>query len=284
MSYRRSSTYNPTSKTRAILDRAMEHVKSVSYKVSARWVFYRLLQEGVYADKSGYTHLTDILGRARHAFLDEWTPGTLADETRSGVIRGDGFADVDAWITAPVTCNLDKWHNQDTYVEIWFEARAMLQQFDKYTDHITLRPMGGQPSIPFKYEIARELSTRADKDITIIYFGDHDLAGDTIRAVTSEDVTKWTTARFDLVHAGLTMEQVIEHGVQENPDHPGAYQWEALTDEAAKKIIRDAVLESVDQETIDKVVELETIAYEWGAKRQNKSLGEWLSYRKEEGF
>lgn len=46
--------WKPQGKTAPILDRAMEHIKSVEYKVSARWVFYRLLQEGHYSDKNDY--------------------------------------------------------------------------------------------------------------------------------------------------------------------------------------------------------------------------------------
>lgn len=46
--------YNPRGETETILDRAWDLVQGVPYKVSARWVFYRLLQEGFYSKKSDY--------------------------------------------------------------------------------------------------------------------------------------------------------------------------------------------------------------------------------------
>ena len=60
--------YKPYKKGREILNRAMEHIKSVDYKVSLRWVFYRLLQEGYY-NKKDYQSWVQASSRARHAFF-----------------------------------------------------------------------------------------------------------------------------------------------------------------------------------------------------------------------
>lgn len=37
--------YKPHAKEVGILDRAMEHVKSVPYRVTPRWLFYRVFQD-----------------------------------------------------------------------------------------------------------------------------------------------------------------------------------------------------------------------------------------------
>ena len=60
----------------------MEHIRSVEYQVSVRWVFYRLLQESLYSKKSDYDKLVSFTSRARKSWYDGWTPETLADETR----------------------------------------------------------------------------------------------------------------------------------------------------------------------------------------------------------
>jgi hypothetical protein len=39
--------WKPHQKSENILNRAMEHIKSVGYRVSVRWIFYRLLQVGI---------------------------------------------------------------------------------------------------------------------------------------------------------------------------------------------------------------------------------------------
>jgi len=53
--------YTPTPKSAFILDRASHWAQSVPYRVTARWVFYRLLQEGTYGKKAGYRHHLETL-------------------------------------------------------------------------------------------------------------------------------------------------------------------------------------------------------------------------------
>ena len=60
--------YKPQPEQAAVLDKAFELVQSVPYKVSLRWLFYRLLQEGIYQDKSGYNNLKYLAAKARKEF------------------------------------------------------------------------------------------------------------------------------------------------------------------------------------------------------------------------
>jgi ABC-type antimicrobial peptide transport system ATPase subunit len=54
MSMSEPKAYKPRSEQETILDRALELVQGVPYQVSARWLFYALLQEGAYPDKESY--------------------------------------------------------------------------------------------------------------------------------------------------------------------------------------------------------------------------------------
>ena len=242
------SVYNPRAETVAMLDRAYEIVSSVDYAVSARWLFYRLLQEGFYSKKDDYKNsFGKTFSQARHAFYGKWRPDTLTDETRQVIARGDGYNTPTDWLDAlrrGLQCHLDKWHGQDYYVELWFEARAMANQFEHYTENITLRPLGGQPSIPYKWDTAKGLEEAAEAygaPIIILYFGDLDAAGGTISDVVERDVRNWCEADFVFVRCGLTLDQVKQWGVPENPEKPGEYQWEALPDEGARAIITESV-------------------------------------------
>lgn len=78
--------YQPYGRTKIILDRAMGHIQSVPYQVSVRWVFYRLLQEGLYRDKKDYKNLVQLTARARKDWYKDWNPQTLADDTREMVV------------------------------------------------------------------------------------------------------------------------------------------------------------------------------------------------------
>lgn len=262
--------YAPREKTARILARAMALVKSVPYQVSARWLFYRLLQESLYSEKGDYKNkFLPAVSRARHAFYGNWRPDTLADETRAAIVRGQGYETPNHWLTAltkGVACNLSKWDDQPCYVEMWYEARAMSDQFRHYTKHITLRPLGGQPSIPYKWQIAKDLEWAAQRfniPIVVLYFGDLDTAGETISKVTEQDVRKWCKADFEFIHCGLTAEQVARYGVPENPEKPGEFQWEALADNAAHEVITANVNRFVRHDAFSQTVAREQTATDW---------------------
>lgn len=244
--------YNPQPKQAAIIDRAFELVQSVPYQVTARWLFYGLLQEGVYQDKDSYkSKFLPLIAKARKNFYKLWRPDTLADDTRDPIIRGDGFFDEKQWLTAvgKVKCSLDKWQYQPNYVECWFEAKAMRGQFEHFTQHVTLRAFGGDPSIPCKWQIAKELEEAWElynKPIVIVYFGDLDPKGLSIPESALADIQAWCSVDFTFIRAGLNPGDEVGYGIMENPEKPGTYQWEALSHDTAGQIINESIEPFVD--------------------------------------
>ena len=245
-------SYRPHERQRELLARAFTLVNSVPYQVTARWLFYRLLQEGAYDDKKGYrTKFLPMLSKARKRFYKGWRPDTLADDTRQTVWRGGGYSDPRKWLEAirdRSRCTLSKWACQDYYVELWFEANAMRSQFEYYSDHLPLRPFGGDPSIPFKWEIALHLTVLDQewgKPIIVLYFGDLDPKGMIIPESARRDIQKWCTADFTFVRCGLNPGHEAEFSLMENPEKPGTYQWEALDDAGARELIQRNLLEFV---------------------------------------
>jgi len=241
---------------------ARGHVESVSYPVSLRWVFYRLLQEGIYSKKGDYERWSQQASKFRHD--GTWAPDFLEDTTRKPVYRGIG----EAWSAKQIIRTFLaveslalKFHEshftrQTEYTEVWFEARAMLGQFEKYTDEVVLRPFGGMTSIPMKARAAEDLGKLAErfgKPPVVLYFGDCDDHGRNIFTFSTtgrKGFAKWCPEKVKVVWCGLTKEQAERYEVPENPDKPGQYQWEALTDSAAEEIIRHAVQEHVDPEIV----------------------------------
>lgn len=235
--------YRPRPEQAAILDRGLEMIQSVPYTVTARWLFYRILQEGYFNKKDDYKgKFLPLTAKARKCFYGGWTPDTLADDTRGAIQRGLGGKSESDFLEAVAgfSCSLDKWENQNFYIEVWFEARAMIDQFAYYTRHITLRAFGGDCSIAFKWQIAGEL-TRAfrkyKKPIVILYFGDLDPKGLQIPLSAVKDIRKWTRTPFEFVRCGLNPGDEITYSIPENFDKPGTFQWEALDDGAARDLI-----------------------------------------------
>jgi len=260
--------------------RARYHVDSVPYAVSLRWVFYRLMQDGIYSEKGDWNRWKQQASKFRHN--GTWPPDYLEDGTREIVCRGldeawtekqvfDYLTDEDG---LAVYFHDSHFTKQEYYVELWFEARAMQAQFERYTEEITLRPFGGDYTIGPKYQAARDLSRygkRFDKPVKVLYFGDHDRKGKQIfHAATygRKGCFKWCSVNVLFEFCGLTEDQIDDfrargEPIPENPDKPGQYQWEALTDSQAREIISHGVQENLDLTLIE---EMEKEAKEKAAK------------------
>ena len=266
-------SYNPSAENKYILGRALDHVNSVPYQVTTRWVFYRLLQDGTYIKKKGYRHLLSITSKARKEFYGGWHPATLADDTRAPVLmqrdglysihpRGWGFKTRKEWLKTlrkELNCPLDRWNNQPIYAEIWFEAAAMQGQFLHYAnENVPLLAFHGDVSIPEKWRAANRLAKAWETyqhPVEVFYFGDYDPKGLAIPTSAWRDVELWScliaaqkggkaAARQLLIHlnftrVGINEDQIEEMELPENPERPRTYQWEALDDGQAAELIAE---------------------------------------------
>ena len=246
--------YRPSARTVSVLNQGLAYVQSVPYRVTLRWVEYRLLQNGTLKSKDDFLRFKAASARARKDFWGGWAPDTLGDDTRKSIIRGQGFKSVTAWIQcvaeAGVSCELDFWVDQPFYVECWFEAAAMAGQFEHYTSNMVLRPFRGDASIPYKKQIAVELDQAAERysgrEIIILYFGDADPKGYQIPESAVRDIRRWCSADFRFVRAGLNPDHPALYGIPENLERPGCWQWEALDDGTAAELITSSLSQFVD--------------------------------------
>jgi hypothetical protein len=228
--------WQPDPKSVQLLDYAMAKIKSVPYMVSSRWVFYRVLQAGLIRDKTQITSFDYLTSRARKSFYGEWRPDTLIDSIRQTDFKGEHYVGF--------LVELDSIPCQDYYVQLWFEAEAMHQQFEYFTRdfRVSLVPFRGDYSVPMKWKLAKKLeamSAKYEKPIKILYYGDCDRKGHLIPDAALKNIRTWCGVSFDFERVGLTEKQAKQFCLPENPEKPGNYQWEALGDEQAKKLIVD---------------------------------------------
>jgi len=257
------TSYKPSVESRYILERAAHYRDSVPYQVPARWIFYRLLQDSTLRDKKSYhSKFLPLLSKARKLFYDRWAPWSLSDDTRAAFVRGGGYKSEAEFIKAlkGFPCVLDVYQTQPCYVECWFEAAAMEPQFRYYCHPaITLLAFRGDISIPEKWAGAQRLAHRwleLEKPIHVLYFGDYDPKGLQIPQSAWQDIGTWTWAiiknatdgstmwkaanAISFHRVGLNLEHISHFDIPENPERPGTYQWEALTDEQAASLINKA--------------------------------------------
>ncbi len=260
--------YKPSLDVARIIQRAYEATQAVNYTVTARWVFYRLLQDGTLKEKGDYKRLLGYLSKARKGFYGGWHPSTLADDTRRAVIKGLGFDDGDDWLDAvrdSTTCDLDKWKSQDNYVEIWFEASAMSAQFDFHAHrYVPLLAFRGDISIPAKWTAATRIADRwleLHLPVKVLYYGDLDPKGLTIPETAERDIFRFVASAiyervrdldvmereyrefgdgWEFIRKGLNDDQIALYNIPENPERPGTYQWEGIEDATAQGLIEEA--------------------------------------------
>jgi hypothetical protein len=267
------SDWKPRPDSVAMLDYAMAQIKSVPYKVSSRWVFYRVLQAGLIPDKSFITKFDYLTSRARHSFYGDWRPDTLEDSVRNTFFNGE--------LSVGYDVQLDSIEDQPYYVQLWYEARAMHRQFSYYTRpyRVSLVPFAGDVSIKIKWDLAKKLEQIYEtygKPIQILYFGDHDPKGYKILESALRDIRAWCKIPFSLERVGLTAEQARLFKIPEQPDKPGCFQWEALNDEQAKELILtslDHYQDPVSEELLDQEKDIETKLHESFIEILNTALG-----------
>ena len=253
---RMNPVWKPRADGIAMLNFAMAQIKSVPYKVSSRWTFYQLVQSG-FIKKVKVCKFDYLLSKARKNFYGDWRPDTLTDTIRHTNFKGE--------FSASFGVSLDSVADQDYYVQLWFEAEAMHGQFEYHTHdyRVSLIPFRGDCSIPIKWALAKKLEAigqKYNKPIKILYFGDCDKKGFQILEAALKDIRAWCNTEFDVERIGLTLEQARELNIPENPDKPDSYQWEALGDERAGKLILSGVTRylkpvSLTQQDREKAIE-----------------------------
>ena len=256
--------WQPRPTQQKILERGWHWKESVPYRVSSRWIFYKLYDYdhlfNVPKKRAYHNLFLPLFSKARKQSYDNWRPDSLIDDSRVEFLAGFGYADEKEWLEIGIggqECILDKWQDAKCYIEIWFEAAAMKGQFEYFAPCISLVPFKGDASIEYKWRIAKRLEEMAGrysgKPIKILYFGDADKKGGEIPYNALHDIRAWCRTPFEFTHCGLTKEQAQRFGLGESLDQPGSYQWESLSHDQARELIIPNVEKVINKRLIDEI-------------------------------
>jgi len=266
--------YTPSPKNQEWLNYCLDVVKSLPYKPTARYVFYRLHQDKGFPKSDYKSKFLPITSRARKAFWNGFTPETFADDTRQIAHKLDyGYSNPNDWFEsfAERKPKFEVTDNQENIVIVCFEAKAMIGQFEHYLEalRIPLCAFSGDASIPYKYEIASAVmewnDIWPDKPVHVLYFGDFDQKGLEIPENAMRDITKWCGVRIHYERCGLNEEHLTQYDIPASPNAPGKYQWEAVPDKVAKELIMTNVRKYWDIDLVSRSIYLEEkIGEIWG--------------------
>lgn len=264
-----------------IIENALEEIPNYEKGIlTIRGLHYRLVARGMTNSDNHYKRVVKAMGVARWdgtiAFdtfsdNDRETIGKTKYETTSVAKEVDSttFA-IRHWIN---NYNKNFWENQDNYVEVFIEKKALQGLFSSVCDrfNVALNPCKGYPSITFLYEAARRFqrANRAGKNCIILYFGDYDPSGEDIPRSLGVNISKLIGSHVVEVRRVALMEnQVLKWGLPPAPakvtdsrtskwDGLGQVELDAVEPRTLQKLCADAIETTIDDEKRKELKETE---------------------------
>lgn len=280
-----------------IIENAKQILSGYPERITIRQLHYRLVSIGMINDLNHYKRVVDAMTGARwdnvvsmEAFIDR-------DRSMFGETKDDeknlekeivfGKVQVSAWMNA---YRLNRWSNQDYYIEVWIEKKALQGVFEGPCENneIGLAPCKGYPSITFLYEAKGRFEDAIDneKEAVILYFGDYDPSGEDIPRSIKENLGRMGVD-VAVERIALNPNQIKEMALPGVPPKSGdsrSNNWnggavvelDAIEPNTLKRMCEDAIKVYFDQDRFTELQERESTEqgkYREALKEYVKTLG-----------
>lgn len=269
----RSKRFN--TKNQILLEKCfhiLNEYRSKGITVTLRQLYYQLVARDVLPnlDKS-YHKLSGILTDARYCGFVDWD--AIEDRIRIPH-RHSEFDDVLHLVkSAQYSYRLDRWKDQEYYVELFTEKDALSSVLQPICDewHIYLNVNRGYSSATAYYDVSKRFLEQDEKKCVALYFGDHDPSGlDMVRDIESR--LSEFGCDVEVIPIALTMEQVRQYNPPPNPaklsdprakwyvSNFGRTSWEvdALPPDVMIDLVDSKIREYVDEGKMNKVKKQES--------------------------
>lgn len=167
----------------SIISKANEILRDYArqgYDLTLRQLYYQFVSRDLIRNKdTEYKRLGSIINDARLAGLIDW--GHIVDRTRN--LRAlSHWTDPESIVsTCAEQFRLDKWANQENYVEVWIEKDALVGVLEKACQPLDVPYFScrGYTSQSEMWSASQRLlkQIRNGKRVTILHLGDHDPSG-----------------------------------------------------------------------------------------------------------
>jgi len=206
----------------------VDHFSQQGIKLTNRQLFYQLVARDLIPNAEAvYKRICKFLTDVRYAGLIDWD--AIEDRGRVPHMHAEWDNIRELVESAVHSYRLPRWRDQDYYIELFCEKQALESVFrpiaDKY--HIYFGYNKGYSSAVTVYDLSKRIISKiqSGKHVVVLYFGDHDASGldmvRDVRARIDEFLTKgsesYPTDVVEIVHVGLTMEQVRQYSPPPNP-------------------------------------------------------------------
>jgi len=241
----------------------VEEYKEKNLNLTLRQLYYQFVSRNLLSNTtSSYNKLGSIISNARLAGLLDWS--AIEDRTRN--LKGAAhWSDPGSIIkTALYSYRIDKWKNQEFYIEVWIEKEALIGVISGICDDLDINYFAckGYVSQSEMYKGAERMKYEngKNKECIIIHLGDHDPAGIDMTRDIQERQNLFCSPLYKDVYIkriALNMDQIEKYNPPPNPVK--------LTDTKAKGYIkkfgnRNWELDALDPTTLEELIE-ETVLY-----------------------
>lgn len=271
-----------------IIENAKKVLQDYTDGITIRQLHYRLVALGMINDTNHYKRVVGAMTKARWDDIVDMSAFVDRERSMYGETEDDekdldyeierGKEQVKAWMNA---YSLNRWSNQDNYIEVWIEKKALQGVFERPCLHkdVGLAPCKGYPSITFLYEASKRFQDAVDngKHIIILYFGDFDPSGEDIPRSIKENLGR-LGIDVEVKRMALNQQQIIDMGLPGVPpkrsdsrtrnwDGGSVVELDAVEPNTLKKMCEDAIESHFDRELYKEL--------------KDKESEEKKSYRKE---
>ena len=181
--------------------------------------------------------------------------------------------------------SLNKWVNQENYIEIWIEKKALQGVFESpcMLNDVGLAPCKGYPSLTFLNEANDRFENVIDKNIIILYFGDFDPSGEDIPRSIQENLERMG-AFVTVERIALNQEQIKTMGLPGVPPKKtdsrtvnwnggSVVELDAVEPRVLGQMCKDAINKYFDNDLFEELQELESQELE----EYKKALKEYIN-------
>jgi hypothetical protein len=246
----------------------LDEYRAQGFRLSLRQLYYQFVARDFLPNTPrSYKNLGSLISNARQAGLIDW--GMIEDRNRETLIPSHWNSPADIVRSAAYSFRVDKWEDQPWHVEVMVEKDALsgvlgpvCAQLD-----IGITANKGYSSSSTMYEIGKRIEDRFedDKNICVLYLGDHDPSGidmtrdveDRLRMYSRLEGAEIEVQRLALNWAQIEVWRPPENPAKETDARFAAYarefgesSWELDAVEPAQlaALVRNAVLVYRDEE------------------------------------
>lgn len=263
--------WTPAPKSLALLQKANEILETFKVKMTVRQLYYQLVAADVIPNNiSSYRKVVRVVRDGRMAGLLDWD--WIEDRLREPKTQPTWNSIESIIDAARSQFQLDRWEDQDHYIEVWVEKDALAGICGEVAKkwQATLQVNRGYSSASAMRAAAQRFRKHRDHTCIIGYLGDHDPSGeDMVRDVA--DRLRLFGAEVMVMKLAIDSEDIERYDLPPQPvkasDARAAafrlahgddcVELDALRPDVLKERIENFITDHLDRDAWDEVIENE---------------------------